>query len=96
MSENSDAANEQILRAYGVTFGSPAGQIVLTDLVHYCRGGETTFVPGDARMSDFLEGRRDVFLRIQQFAKLTSDEIMQLRLGRIKPKIGGEHARTEP
>lgn len=84
------AQNEQVLRAYAVCFGSPAGQIVLTDLVPYCRGAETTHVPGKPDTSTFLEGRRDVLLRIQRFSRLSEEEILQLRLGRINPKITGD------
>lgn len=82
------AQNEQIIRAYHVCFGGPAGQMVLTDLAAFCRGAETTFVPGDPGKSAFLEGRRDVLLRIQQRARLSDAEILQLRLGRIQPRLG--------
>jgi hypothetical protein len=88
--EEISAQNEQILRAYAVCFGSPEGQIVMTDLVPFCRGADNTFVPGDPRMSDFYAGRRDVLLRIQRFSKLTEDEILQLRLGRIQVKAKQE------
>lgn len=82
--------NEQLMRAYAVCFGSAPGQIVLTDLVPYCRGAETSFVPDSSHMSAFLEGRRDVLLRILQFSNIPLDELLELRRGRIHPKINGE------
>jgi len=89
MSEEIEAHNELLLRAYNVCFGSADGQIVFADLARYCRAVESTFDPQSERRSAFLEGRRDVVLRIQQFSRLTIEEIMQLRLGRINPKPTG-------
>lgn len=82
----SDAAeqNEQMLRAYQLCFGSPAGQMVLTDLAAFCRAAETCVVRGDRDATMVLEGRREAFLRIQQFARLTEDDILELRMGRGK------------
>jgi hypothetical protein len=94
VSEADDIAgrNEQILRAYGIVFGSPSGQIVLTDLVAFCRASETCYVAGDTHATAMLEGRREVFLRIQQYSKLTFDEILRLRQGRINLRATGEAA----
>ena len=89
--EEAASRNESLLRAYAICFNSPAGQIVLTDLVPYCRGAETTHVPGDPDTSKFLEGRRDALLRIIRFSNLDVSEILQLRLGRINPKIVGDN-----
>ena len=88
MSDGSDAKNDELLRAYSVCFNGAAGQIVLTDLVAFCRGVESCVVPGDINSTCVLEGRREVLLRIQRYARLTFDEIVQLRLGRIRPKAG--------
>ncbi len=86
----SEIENEQLIRAYHVCFSSPSGQLVLTDLSKFCRAAETCVVPGDQYATFILEGRREAFLRIQQFARLMEDEILQLRLGRIRPKPTGE------
>jgi hypothetical protein len=83
-----NAKNEEIVRAYHVCFSSPSGQLALTDLVGFCRMMETIYAIGDPYSTALLEGRRQVFLRIAQFAKLTEEEILQLRLGRINPKPG--------
>lgn len=80
--------NDALLRAYKVCFGSPAGQMVLADLSSYCKMAETTYVIGDPHTSVLFEGRRQVFLQIAKFVKLTEDEILQLRLGRINLRVG--------
>lgn len=47
---------------------------VLEDLAKFCRAHESTFHP-DARAHAVLEGRREVWLRIQQYLNLTLDEL---------------------
>lgn len=85
----SDAINESLLRAYQVTFGGPDGQIVLNDLALFCRANATTF-DDDPRRHALLEGRRETFLRIQQFAKLHPDDVLQLAIVRFAPATRGE------
>lgn len=50
---------------------------VLFDLAKFCRAHDTCFHK-DPRMSDILEGRREVWLRIQQYLNLDIDEIYKL------------------
>ena len=50
---------------------------VLTDLAKFCRAHETTFNKDD-RMHAVLEGRREVWLRIQNYLKLSTDELYQI------------------
>lgn len=50
---------------------------VLRDLAHFCRAHETTF-NSDPRLHAVLEGRREVWLRIQEQLKLSIDEIYEL------------------
>lgn len=59
-------------RAYQLAFDSPAGQAVLRDLVRYCRAKITT--AGEP----MLEGRRQVFLRIQQHIELDTAQLYEL------------------
>lgn len=54
---------------------------VLTDLARFCRAHDSTFHP-DARVHAALEGRREVWLRIQEYLGLSTDEILELH--RIK------------
>ena len=50
---------------------------VLADLAKFCRAHESTFHMNHA-CSDRLDGRREVFLRIQHHLKLTDDELWQI------------------
>ena len=64
-------------RAYQTTFAGPIGELVLSDLAKFCRAYSTTFHP-DPRVAAQLDGRREVFLRIQKYLKLTDDQIWDL------------------
>lgn len=86
---DADAENEALIRAYHVCFGSPDGQIVLADLVAFCRATETCFHP-DPRLHAAAEGRREVFLRIHSFSKLTVEQILNLRARYRARIVSGE------
>lgn len=47
---------------------------VLKDLAKFCRAYDSTFAK-DSRAHAVLEGRREVYLRIQKYLKLTPDEL---------------------
>ena len=64
-------------RAYQLAFGNEAGKAVLADLAKFCRARETTF-HADPRLSEMLEGRREVFLRIAHHLNLTDDDLWKL------------------
>jgi hypothetical protein len=49
-------------------------QEVLKDLASFCRANESTFNP-DARIHAVLEGRREVFLRIESHLNLSSEDL---------------------
>ena len=59
-------------RAYQMAFKSVAGEAVMKDLTRFCRAKITT--AGD----ELLEGRRQVFLRIQQHLELDVDQLFKL------------------
>lgn len=59
---------------YVRTFDTPAGKKVLEDLAKFCRAHESTFHP-DPRIHAALEGRREVFLRIQQHLQLSDESL---------------------
>jgi hypothetical protein len=63
-------------RSYRMVFNPEnlAVQEVLRDLAHFCRANETAF-HADDRVHAVLEGRREVWLRIQHHLKLNSDQI---------------------
>lgn len=71
--------------AYVQTFNpnAPFSRVVLQDLAKFCRAYDSTFHK-DARTSDVLEGRREVWLRIQSHIQLTSEELFELHQVRTK------------
>lgn len=71
--------------AYTVTFRNPMGEAVLGDLARFCRAHSTTFTE-DPRAHAVLEGRREVWLRIQQHLRLTDDDLWRL-YGQPKPPV---------
>ena len=68
---------EQI--AYQLCFNKDQadGFSVLQDLAKFCRAHESTFNP-DPRIHAVLEGRREVWLRIQERLQLTPEQIYAL------------------
>lgn len=50
---------------------------VLQDLAKFCRANASTF-HADHRIHAVLEGRREVWLRIQQHTQLTSEQLLEL------------------
>ena len=68
-------------QSYRFTFKGVHGEAVLQDLAKFCRADDTTFLP-DARASAVLDGRREVWLRIQKHLNLTDDELQKY----INPK----------
>lgn len=56
---------------------SPYVETVLIDLAKFCRAHDSTFHK-DPRIHAVLEGRREVWLRIQEYLQMTPDEIYDL------------------
>lgn len=78
-------------RAYQLAFGSPAGREVLEDLATFCRVCKPTY-HADPRMDAIVEGRREVFWRIQHHLGLTSEQLVELYGGkRLFMKQTGEY-----
>lgn len=70
-------------RAFAQAFGDPPGKDVLEFLAVFCRARETTAV-GDRDMTYLLEGRRQVYLLIQDYLNLTPEQLIP-KDGRFKP-----------
>ncbi len=66
---------------YRETFKGPYAEVVLKDLARFCRAHESTFMPDD-RAHALAEGRREVWLRIQNHLNLSPDELWALYSGR--------------
>jgi hypothetical protein len=82
----------ELQTAYQIVFGAgPASATVLGDLARFCRADEPTWSE-DARHHARLEGRREVWLRIQAELKLPIEDLLQRRVGdsyvvmKIKPE----------
>ena len=69
--------------SYQLTFQQeqPANVDVLIDLARFCRANETCVVKGDRDSGLVLEGRREVWLRIQQHLGLTPEQLLALYSG---------------
>lgn len=64
--------------SYQLTFNEGVhAKLVLKDLARFCRANDTTFLP-DARAHAVLEGRREVWLRIQKYINLSPEELLDL------------------
>lgn len=70
--------------AYQLSFPEKAAHadMVLADLASFCRANESCVVPGDHDRTLLLEGRREVWLRIQQHLNLRPDQLMSLYTGK--------------
>lgn len=64
--------------AFRVTLANTYGERVLADLRRFCRATSPTFDPNNERVSIYLEGRRDVWLRIAAFLNVTDDQVYRL------------------
>lgn len=62
---------------YQITFTGVQAQRVLADLARFCRAHRSTFHP-DHAMSDRLDGRREVWLRIATHLKLSDEDLWAL------------------
>lgn len=71
--------------AYAQVFKQPSPHVdaVMKDLARFCRAHSSTFHK-DPRASAILEGRREVWLRIQENLKLNLDDIYRLHAANEK------------
>jgi hypothetical protein len=65
-------------RAYQNTFNNHEGKKVLADLRRFCRATTPTADVNNERITYLLEGRREVWLRIQAYLNLTEEDIYNL------------------
>lgn len=72
---------------YRVTFNGPRAENVLRDLARFCRAHETT-VHSDRDAMLVLEGRREVWLRVQHHLELTPEQLWSLYSGRTGAIVG--------
>jgi len=77
--EQVNAANDELQRAYQLTFNSEAGQRVLQDLMAFARFRLPIENPVD-------EGKRQAVLRIMDFSQLNMEQLIALYRGRMVVK----------
>jgi hypothetical protein len=65
---------------YKQIFKGPVAEEVLRDLARFCRANVSTFSEND-RIHAVAEGRREVWLRIQNHLQLSPDELWRLTFG---------------
>lgn len=87
LQEKLAAVFERRRQSYITTFSGPVPERVLADLAKFCRANEPTFHP-DARVHAVLEGRREVWLRIQKYLRLKPADIDALT--RLAKEDGGD------
>jgi hypothetical protein len=64
--------------AYRKTFESPEGRKVLADLRRFCRATLPTADVNNVHTTYLLEGRREVWCRIQAHLNLTDEDVYRL------------------
>jgi len=64
--------------AYKECFKSKSGQRVLADLKRFCHATMPTFSGEETHRTAFLEGRREVFLRIQHHLHISDEQLHKL------------------
>lgn len=87
MSDFFDKIKEVLFRRqkhYQLAFNNASGKEVLADLARFCRAHESTFHP-DPRIAAQLDGRREVWLRLQQHLEMDSEALWSLYNERMKP-----------
>ncbi len=65
-------------QAYQKAFSGELGGKVLADLERFCHANTTTHVPGDSHGTSQLEGRRQVWLRVQGYLQLTPADVGEI------------------
>ena len=66
--------------AYVKVFQGPLAEVVLRDLARFCRANSSTFHENE-RVAGRFDGRREVWLRIQNHLNLSQEQLWEL-LGR--------------
>lgn len=64
--------------AYQKTFNNPEGRKVLADLRRFCRATIPSADVNNVQTTYLLEGRREVWLRIQAHLQLTDEDVYNL------------------
>lgn len=82
----------QLKRAYCLTFqfNQPANIQVLQNLAVFCFASKSCAVPGDHERSLMNEGRREVWLHINEYLRLNEAQIYELKTGKSPTEGEGQ------
>ena len=75
--------------AYRRAFNGAPGEVVLQDLAKFCRANESTHHE-DTHLTAIANGRREVWLRIQQHLKMSPDDLAGLLTGQPAVRVQQE------
>lgn len=78
---------EHLVVAYRSCFTAPGSDLALRDLAEFCRASVSCVVPGDRDQTLINEGRREAFLRIQNFLNLTPEQLVAIRVGQTPRNV---------
>ena len=67
---------KNLKNAYAGIFKGEMGKLIMRDLKEWCHITKTSYVPDKPDATAFNEGKRFIFLRICQMAKIDIDKIM--------------------
>ena len=65
-------------QAFRAAFDGPGGELMLKYMAMFCRAHESTFHP-DPHVASKLDGRREVWLMIQEHLELSGEELWALK-----------------
>lgn len=72
-------STEDLQADFMATFvSSPSGQRVLIFLANYCHQVRPTYTRGEPEHTAFLEGRRNVLLKIMEYVHMDDAKLIQL------------------
>lgn len=81
--------------AYGLSFGSAAGQVVMSDLLHFSKWMEGPPASASEAMTQRILGRQDVIRRINQHMHLDVEQLFALYNGQQLPHVIQQTAHEE-
>lgn len=89
-SRSAERQRRRLAGAYTECFATPAGELVLRDLLRICGVLETSHQPADAYETAFREGRRSVALEILGRLRWSEAEMVELAKERTAETLGVE------
>lgn len=76
-----------LAKGYKIAFTTPGTEPVLLDLAEFCGASDPAPKTPDLFMQGRAAGRRDVWLRLQQFLHLDDRDLAELLVGRqVQPR----------